>query len=219
MRLPEFLFSCVLAVLDGGEAPKECSQYTLVKEVTAAIRTSAEKHQLPGRVIAAVAFHESQFNPLAVSNDGMDLGLMQVRRGGAIPARLESLSDRALQNVRLNISIGTSYLARMAKSCKGPPLYWLSRYNGRKCRPSPYSMAVLSALERFATKRYGTDLWISSNDSRRTSRSTELQSPPIGDWRPMADQGDIHCGARLSGLWFFRRPHRVLIWRPSISVA
>lgn len=213
MSIPELLFGCVLAVLEGGVGPKECEVYPLVAEVTSAISSAAEENNLPAAMIAAVAFHESGFNPKAISADGQDLGLMQVRRGGAIQGRLLRLTDRALQNVRLNVGIGAGYLARMARSC---PRYFLSRYNGRPCRPSIYSRAVLVGLRdtqaRFAT--YLVDAKTQETPMERADGSALLRPSSI-DREPGVRGGEeivlLHIAqlpslrVRMPGLWIRRR--------------
>jgi hypothetical protein len=143
MHLPEFIFSCVLTTIGGGDVPVACQTLEVVKDSAAAIAAASTEHGVPGAIIAAVIFHESKFDPRAVGYDGLDLGLMQVRRGGAIPTKLAKLSDRALQNIRLNVAIGTAYLGRMMRAC---PMHFLSRYNGRGCRPSGYQTKVLAGL-------------------------------------------------------------------------
>ncbi len=204
MRLPEFLFSCVMAVLGGGEAPDECKDYALVGEMAAAFSEAAEDHGVPATVIAAVAFHESGLNPRAIGPDGMDIGLMQVRRGGAIPARYARWSDRALQNIRLNVSIGASYLAQMKRSC---PRWYLSRYNGRPCKASSYSSAVLALLNRFATKKRDTSRVAKANNGR-IGQGPALQTPTAEEQRVPRDGTGLHLRMGMPGLWFFRRQHR-----------
>ncbi len=143
-NLPDIIMSCVMTVLGGGKVGKECPQ-PLVAEVSSAIVDSSKEHNVPAPLIAAVIRNESGFNPQSVGYDGLDLGLMQIRRGGAIPMKYARYSDRALQNIRLNISIGTSYLAQMIRRC---PKHPLSMYNGAHCRSSAYAGRVMSFLWR-----------------------------------------------------------------------
>lgn len=140
---PTQILVCVLSILGNNPQDKECIESRFAHRVAKAI-AQAESESVPGSLIAAIAFHESQFDPVAVSADGMDLGLLQIRRGGAIPESMATLSDKALQNIELNIRIGASYLARMVKSC---PRYPLSRYNGRPCKDSLYSRTIRQAID------------------------------------------------------------------------
>lgn len=153
-NLPDIIMSCVMTILSGGKVGTECPK-PLVLEIAGTIAENSQKHRVPASLIAAVIRQESGFNPEAVSADGMDLGLMQVRRGGAIPAKYASYTDRALKNVRLNIAIGTSYLAQMLKRC---PKHPLSMYNSNKCRSSAYSGRVLAHLWRYKETRPETYL-------------------------------------------------------------
>lgn len=160
-NLPDIIMGCVMAVLGGGKVAKECPK-PLVLEIAGAISDNSKEHNVPAHLIAAVMRHESGFNPQALGADGLDIGIMQIRRGGAIPMKYARYSDRALQNIRLNVSIGTSYLARMIRQC---PKFPLSRYNGKKCAESGYSKTVLAHLWKLRPAKQETILCSSGSYS------------------------------------------------------
>lgn len=108
------------------------------------IRAEAHDLDLDPFVIAALIARESRFDPHARGDAG-DLGYMQIRRGGAIPASLAYLSDTALMHPRLNVRIGCHYLAAMIAACRGSVVEGLSRYHGGRCRTSEYARAILRA--------------------------------------------------------------------------
>jgi hypothetical protein len=149
MSLPEFLLTCVLAAVEGGHEIPGCEKRPLVDEIATAISQASKEHKVSASVIAAVAYHESKLNPKAIGPDGLDIGIMQVRRGGAIPSKYSKWSNRQLQNIRLNVNIGASYLAKMSQKCSKFPL---SRYNGRPCRDSSYSRSVLGISQKTRTR-------------------------------------------------------------------
>jgi soluble lytic murein transglycosylase-like protein len=208
MRLPELVFSCVLSILSGRDVPKVCSSFA--HEVAAAITGASRKYEIDAPVIAAVIYHESAFRARCRGARG-EIGLMQIMRGGAVPRRLDRLSDQRLQSIALNINIGTRYLAHVARVCKGPPLYWLSRYNGRPCRPSRYSRGVLGDLNR-ASRSFATK-YVEANEvppylDARTGQPTHVRAstatlPAIIPTRSLPG---LRMG--MPGLWFLRRRYQ-----------
>lgn len=79
------------------------------------IRNTAARHAVSPHLIKAVVWRESNFRPLAVGKSG-EIGLMQITVGAAedwAGRHHRSLPPRGLLfNPRLNIEIGTWYLAR-----------------------------------------------------------------------------------------------------------
>lgn len=112
----------------------------------------AEPRGLDEILIASIIAHESGFNPHAIGKDGKDLGLLQIRRGGAVTGLNEALTDAALTNPPINLAIGAAYLAHVRAACarKGitDPAAWVSQYKGLPARPSKYSRAIIKAADR-----------------------------------------------------------------------
>lgn len=140
----EMVLACVLSMIEG-RAPAEGCKTPFVQEVGAAVEASSKRYDVPAGIIAAVIYHESRFNRAAIGTRG-EVGLMQIMRGGAVPARHVSKTDRQLMNVRLNIMIGTAYLARFRRRCEST--HWIAPFNGGRCRQSAYTMRVLADLAR-----------------------------------------------------------------------
>lgn len=68
------------------------------------IRSAAREHGLDWRLIAAMIYQESRYNPTAVSNDGA-IGLMQV-----MPATADGLAQENLFDPSINIPVGVRHL-------------------------------------------------------------------------------------------------------------
>lgn len=115
--------------------------------LAATIVEEAARFDLPPELLAAVAAHESMFRRDAVGKLG-ELGFFQLKRRTIATLGYEHLSDAGLMQPRINVHLGARHLARVRAICgNAPPIAWLSVYSGRrKCRPSPYSRAVLRLL-------------------------------------------------------------------------
>ena len=110
-------------------------------------QAACRHYRIPTEVAMAVAQGESGFNVDAESPYG-DLGIMQVRRGGAVPPSLGFLTDKDLKHPWINIWLGVRYLAKMRDRCGGgSPGSWLGAYAGSGCGPSRYADRVLSLME------------------------------------------------------------------------
>ncbi len=105
----------------------------------------ASRSGLPVDVMVAVAWNESAFEVSAVSRDGKDRGLFQIRSTGVGAHLCRRLMPRILEP-RNNIRCAARIMARVRSRCGGPPARWLSAYNGRPCGPSSYSRRVLRWL-------------------------------------------------------------------------
>ena len=146
MLASEVLFACVMGLVTHGPTPAMCKGNDLALEIADAIEGEAG-HGIPNEVVAGDIWKESTFRPDAIGLLG-EVGLMQVKRGGAVQGKDLLLTDAELADVHTNIRIGVGYMRQIHDKCKGPPRYWLSRYNGRACAPSVYSARVLSAVAR-----------------------------------------------------------------------
>lgn len=104
-------FRHVLAAVGASRIPDE-----KVREITELIVREADRNELDPRLVAAVIFAESTYNPRATSPVGAR-GLMQVMPGTGrwlLERRGETLSSTAaLYEPELNVSLGTSYLAEL----------------------------------------------------------------------------------------------------------
>lgn len=146
MQLAQLLFACVLQIVTGGPPAAPCQENQLVAEVASAIQASSEEFDVPADIIAAVIYHESKYNPRARGDLG-EIGLMQIKRNGAVQGRYAKMSFRKLAEPRLNIYLGTRYLASFIPRCR-PPKKYLAWYNrGHGCSPSRYSHGVLTDLQ------------------------------------------------------------------------
>ncbi len=87
------------------------------------IHSTAEKHNVPAALIAAVIKAESGFNPKAVSKRGAK-GLMQLNRVTRIEMKLNNAFDP-----KANIHAGTRYLKRLMKRYNGNIELVLAAYN------------------------------------------------------------------------------------------
>jgi soluble lytic murein transglycosylase-like protein len=115
--------------------------------LAAMITIEADRQGVDAALIAAVIQHESGFRRDAVGALG-EQGLLQLKRGTLATAGYDHLSDVGLRQPRINIHLGARHLAHVRALCGNvPAASWLSVYSGRKkCRPSPYSRAILKLL-------------------------------------------------------------------------
>lgn len=86
-------------------------------------------------LIAAIVGHESRFHSKAISKDGHDIGLMQLRQGSST-----MLSIKALQNPGTNLEIGIELLNLYVAQCGTLPKA-LTAYNTGKCEPKKKAVA------------------------------------------------------------------------------
>lgn len=144
MGLSELVFGCVLHILAGGD-PLVCQDLGVAQEAAQAIAQESYDTGVPAEIIAAVIYHESGFRMSARGKAG-EVGLCQILRKGAIQGHYLKLTNRQLERVDLNIHIGAQYLLYSKSGCNGPPVYYLSVYNGNSCVPTTYSRTVLRKL-------------------------------------------------------------------------
>lgn len=91
-------------------------------ETAQAIHAAAERHQVSERLVEAVAWRESRFNPSAVSPKGAR-GIMQL-----MPQTAQALGVDA-SDPTSNIEGGTEYLSRMLRRFGGDTVKALAAYN------------------------------------------------------------------------------------------
>lgn len=102
------------------------------------MQTEAVKADVDPIVMVAIAQHESQFNERAISSDGLDVGLMQVR------ARHYGGQEQWLLNGENNIRVASYIILKSIEYCRGhlhrepTTEEWLSIYQGSgfKCKPT-----------------------------------------------------------------------------------
>jgi soluble lytic murein transglycosylase-like protein len=144
MQFAELALACVLYIVGGGEATPRC-QHPLIVEVAQAVQEASREFDVPPNIIAGVIYHESKFRQHARGKLG-EIGLMQIKRGGAVQGRYARMSFARLADVRLNIHLGTAYLAEVLPRCSSTAR-GLARYNrGHGCSVSDYSRGVLTDL-------------------------------------------------------------------------
>lgn len=81
-------------------------------------------HGVNPNVVTAVAQVESNNNPFAVSKDGKDIGLLQIRQ------KFVPFSKKQLLNSCTNVMIGVEILARAKKACsKCVGRTWVNCFN------------------------------------------------------------------------------------------
>ena len=115
--------------------------------LAATINVEAARYDLDPLLLVAVAAHESMFRRDAVGALG-ELGYYQIKRNTIATRGFDHLSDAGLMQPRINVHLGARHLAHVRRLCgNAPPIAWLSVYSGRsKCRPSPYSRAILRLM-------------------------------------------------------------------------
>jgi len=142
----EVLFACVLSLLDPRGMPMEsCENNAEAVEIADAIENATVGTGIPKDTVAADIWHESNYNKRAIGTKG-EVGLMQVKRGGAVQGAYAKMTNAQLSNISLNIYLGVSYMAQKQQKCSW---HWLTKYNrpANGCRPSKYSRGVAEDLK------------------------------------------------------------------------
>lgn len=140
-----FLVLIILETL--GARHREAPQKA--QTVAAAIVRAADEHGLDPLLVATVARHESHFNPKAVSPDGRDRGLMQLRGGPG--TRWAHVSRKQLHDTQTNLTLGAEFLANRIALCGTLPKA-LGAYNTGKCRVNRYARSVLSEYKQIRAR-------------------------------------------------------------------
>lgn len=139
------LLVCALALLgQPGETPDVCRHRPVppsIFQTVEAVRSATSVWtDIAPEIVLKVIYRESRFNVHARGALG-EIGLMQIKRGGAVPPELAHLTRAELEVPELNVWIGVKYMARVAIKC---PSHFLSRYNGGGCHVTRYSRRVRS---------------------------------------------------------------------------
>lgn len=126
-------------------APHTTPPAPRVTTLATTIQQQADSVGVDPFIFVAIIAHESQWNERAISEDGLDYGLMQVRRlyYGAHP--------NLLLNGETNIKAGANVIKKSIDFCrtflKREPttVEWMSVYQGnpRSCRPSRLAKKVV----------------------------------------------------------------------------
>lgn len=140
------LLACALALLDRpGDVPYACRHRpvppSMFQTVEAVRSATAIWTDIQPEIVLKVIYRESRFNVRARGALG-EIGLMQVKRNGAVGPEFARLTRAELEEPDLNIWIGVKYMARVSLKC---PSHFLSRYNGGGCRVTRYSRRVHSS--------------------------------------------------------------------------
>ena len=111
------------------------------------VEAEASRHGVPTELVLAVIAQESNFDPMAVGDDGESKGLMQLNVGGAAAQYgLPFDDDSVMFDPLTSIRYGTMYLAEIIKRLgvdPNNPDNWLAIYQeymggpGGSLNPSP----------------------------------------------------------------------------------
>lgn len=153
---PEAMLVCVISLMDP-QIPesRRCLASPTAREISGAIMEYTADTGVDPTVVAALIHKESLYNTKARGKLN-ELGLMQIKRNGAIPVKMGHRPDSYFFNIRTNIRIGVKYLAWLKTRCDGPTAHWLSKYNGRGCRTSIYSKRIYGILASAKRKAAAT---------------------------------------------------------------
>ena len=118
------------------------------------IRFFAGKHSIDPRLVRAVIFQESRFDPDCRGSKG-EIGLMQLLPSGAVADyvkyhKIRGYSKKALTNPKLNLEIGCWYLSRALARWEGHPDQLplaLSQYNAGESRAAKWAASKRSPGE------------------------------------------------------------------------
>jgi len=141
----------VVALLQLGHPARSAADVVRARLLAVQILDASEREDIDPVIVAAMIARESAFNAGA-RGGADDLGLMQIRRGGAVVGAGEALTDAALMLPPINLAFGVAYLARQRAACARhgvtDPVSWISRYKGLAARPSRYSRGIVAAAAR-----------------------------------------------------------------------
>ncbi len=120
--------------------------------ISPVILYEAHKASIDPLIVVALIERESSFKPHAVGKDGMDLGLMQIRRTGACLEGMSTLPHHIITTPEFNLHRGIPCLARLVKSCGGNLLKGLGKYKGVGCKSSKYGREIIKRSKIFKKK-------------------------------------------------------------------
>lgn len=117
---------------------------------------AALRYQVPPRLVAAVIWQETRFNPLCRGKAG-EIGLMQVMpasaREWAKGERINSFDSEFLFDPKTNILAGTWYLGRAIRRWQAqsdPFPYALAEYNAGRSNAIRWDRNTISSNQEFA---------------------------------------------------------------------
>lgn len=137
------------------------------------IQAAGQRHGVHPRLISAVIWRESRFDPNALGA-AKEIGLMQVTGGAAQDwakaQRRQPFSVEELWDPATNIDAGTWYLARailywQEAGCRDPLPFALAEYNAGRARAREWAKEsrndaddFLAVIEFRSTRRYVRDI-------------------------------------------------------------
>ena len=151
--------------------PEDAERFAL------ALQEQAQVHEFDPLMGVSMIFHESSFNPRAVSSNGEDWGLAQIRarhigdcRKSKNPIRrptpeCQAQKERLLEpeeNIRVMAELITYHrkVCRRKVGNEGVPR-WLASYQGRNnirerrwCAPAPATWKIIAFRDRLVRKLY-----------------------------------------------------------------
>ncbi len=109
----------------------------------AQVELAATAARIDPFLVVALIERESGWHEMAVGSRG-EVGLLQLLPHTE-PTRGYDAHPSALFNPPINIRLGVAWMAVKRRRCHtADPLLWLSSYRGGKCRPTPYSRAIVA---------------------------------------------------------------------------
>ena len=139
MNHAALVLACVLRMTgpNNTNVPERCETEE-IETIAFAIMNAHVETGIPTEILAADGYWESRFKKHAKGAAG-EIGIWQLKRGGALQGHEMKMSRRALEVPETNALIAATYMAKMQESCPG---HFLSRYNGQGCRSSRYERAI-----------------------------------------------------------------------------
>jgi soluble lytic murein transglycosylase len=164
--------------------PHACERHTLLERLLHPPRHEAifapveQAEGLPAGLLAAVGRQESRFSPGVRSGAGA-VGLLQLMPDTAEELAGRRLSDEALQDPRLNATLGGRYLRQLLDQWGGDPLLAVASYNAGpgavqgwidprlKTEPELWVEAIPYPETRLYVKKVLGNLWSYQNPDRQ----------------------------------------------------
>ncbi len=139
----------------------------------ALLLAAGQKHQVDPRLLSAVVWKESTYNPQALGAAG-EVGLMQIMEGALTDWKRthsrQDVSREDLWDPAFNVEVGTWYLARAIRhwqeaGSRDPLPFALAEYNAGRSRARAWAQAggleaddFIAAIEFSSTRRYVRDI-------------------------------------------------------------
>src|SRR5665213_1128085 len=109
MAFADLAFACVLQVLATGRAANAKCDTPYLRQIAGAAQAAAKTFEVPADIIVAVIYRESKFRQYTVGTFH-ELGLMQIKRRGAIQGDWMKFSDHDLSHLKKRCKIPIRYL-------------------------------------------------------------------------------------------------------------